>query len=1029
MKTRIAAFLVSSVAVVSSLLSSPTFPQAPAPRTVADLIDQLQRAKPDPARATQLREIADRKPPESGDRISLANFYFDRAKAAAELGRGKQNLEDLRLAAQHSAGGHDNEIWILLELVAAENFAGQMVNALAIRERMQARTQIPYFTLVIQGGFAYYEALQGDTKSAASRFARAESAFQDLMRSPQVVQWYRNLHVANLENWRCRYLAAQGKLIEAEAACRIGITARIEDNKVVPERLQRRLNTPSLVSLEFSRDSTESFFASVLSDQGRFAEAELVLRGTLERVLGRTGAASSNSMLVLSYLAENIYAQGRYPEAERLANLTLEIANRAGLAPEGHRLNAMRELRAASLAARARWKEANTVFEEREKYVDLDSVQRQLFGKGSVMWALSLMRTGNAKAAREMMESIVELQRRRVGDAHQATAEARGFLALALAAEGERDKALAEFRAASKVLLEPKAGADEQGGAVARGDRLKLILEGYIGLLHDLRATHPEADAEAFMLADIARGQSVQRAVTASAARFASGDPALSQIVRREQDLSNEVKTLYEFLLRMLSAPPEQQLPQVVASMRKRIGEIEVERKNLYADIEKRFPAYANLISPRPATVAQVQKALRPGEALISVLSGSERTYVWSIPQSGDIAFSASKLGESDIQKIVTGIRKSLDPGDVALERLPAFDLAEAHRLYTELLAPGEAAWKKADTLLVATGGTLGQLPFSVLPVTAAPATKDAEAVFDRYRGIDWLARTHAVASIPSANALVTLRALPAGSAQRSVFLGFGDPVFDPKQSDAVAAAATRGATLRNLTITRVEPEKAAEQAVEWTPYSHIAPLPDTRDELLAIAGALKADPQKDVVLGAAATPDSVRKADLGNRRIVAFATHGLLAGDLPGLTQPALAMAAPAGADVDKNPNLALLRMEDILGLKMNADWVVLSACNTAGSDGQGAEAVSGLGRAFFYAGSRALLVTHWPVETTSARRLVTDTFERYAGRNDLSRAQALRQAMLELLDKRMDGSARPVSYAHPLFWAPYALVGDAGR
>ena len=1028
MRFKFHAGLILAAACIHSTLS---FGQATStPRTVADLVEQLQRAKPDPARAAQFREIADRKPPESADRIALATFHFDRARAAAELGRGKQNLEDLRLAAQHSAGGHDSEIFILLELVAAENFAGQMVNALAMRERMQARTQIPYFTLVVQGGFAYYEALQGDTKPAAARLARAEAAFQDLMRSPQVAQWYRNLHVANLENWRCRYLAAQGKLIEAEAACRIGITARIEDNKIVPERIQRRLTTPSLVSLEFSRDSTESFFASVLSDQGRFAEAELVLRGTLERVLGRTGPASSNSMLVLSYLAENIYAQGRYSEAERLASLTLDIANRAGLAPEGNRLNAMRELRAASLAARARWKEANTGFEEREKYVDLDPVQRQLFGKGSLMWALSLMRTGNAKAAREMMEPIVELQRRRVGDEHQATAEARGFLALALAAEGEREKALAEFRAASKVLLEPKAGAEEQGGAVARGDRLKMILEGYIGVLYDLRAGNREAAAEAFLLADVARGQSVQRAVTASAARFASGDPALSQIVRREQDLSNEVKTLYEFLLRMLSAPPEQQLPQVVASMRKRIGEIEDERKNLYADIEKRFPAYANLISPRPATVAQVQKSLRPAEALISVLSGSERTYVWAIPQSGDIAFSASKLGESDIQKIVTDLRKSLDPGDVALERLPAFDLAEAHRLYTELLAPGEAAWKKADTLLIATGGTLGQLPFSVLPVTAAPAGKDAEAVFDRYRSINWLARTHAVASIPSANALVTLRALPAGSTQRLAFLGFGDPVFDPKQSTAtVAAATTRGAALRNLTIARVDPEKAAEKPVEWTPYSQIAPLPDTRQELLAIAGALKADPQKDVVLGAAATPDSVRKADLGNRRIVAFATHGLLAGDLPGLTQPALAMAAPAGADVDKNPNLALLRMEDILGLKMNADWVVLSACNTAGSDGQGAEAVSGLGRAFFYAGSRALLVTHWPVETTSARRLVTDTFERYAGRADISRAQALRQAMLELLDKRMDGSARPVSYAHPLFWAPYALVGDAGR
>ena len=95
------------------------------------------------------------------------------------------------------------------------------------------------------------------------------------------------------------------------------------------------------------------------------------------------------------------------------------------------------------------------------------------------------------------------------------------------------------------------------------------------------------------------------------------------------------------------------------------------------------------------------------------------------------------------------------------------------------------------------------------------------------------------------------------------------------------------------------------------------------------------------------------------------------------------------------------MLTVEKILGLKLDADWVVLSACNTAAGEGGGAEAVSGLGRAFFYAGARALLVTHWPVETASARVLTTDLFRRQAANPQLDRSAALREAMVEMIER----------------------------
>ena len=110
------------------------------------------------------------------------------------------------------------------------------------------------------------------------------------------------------------------------------------------------------------------------------------------------------------------------------------------------------------------------------------------------------------------------------------------------------------------------------------------------------------------------------------------------------------------------------------------------------------------------------------------------------------------------------------------------------------------------------------------------------------------------------------------------------------------------------------------------------------------------------------------------------------------------------------------LLTMEKIPTLKLDADWVVLSACNTS---------------AFFYAGTRALLVTNWSMYSASARELITDLFRRQRADPALTRGEALRQAMIALLvgPGAVDGSGRTVySYAHPLFWAPYSVIGDGG-
>jgi CHAT domain-containing protein len=224
-----------------------------------------------------------------------------------------------------------------------------------------------------------------------------------------------------------------------------------------------------------------------------------------------------------------------------------------------------------------------------------------------------------------------------------------------------------------------------------------------------------------------------------------------------------------------------------------------------------------------------------------------------------------------------------------------------------------------------------------------------AQPLFAGYRNVPWLARSHNVTVVPSAAAFLTLRSLPPGSPNRENLIGFGDPYFSRDQAalaegEAVQVAdASESATEGEFDLTRGRPLKlrAAPQTenVDKVELAMLPRLPDTRQELTAMAPALNVDPAKSLFLGKEASEKVVESLDLTRYRVVAFATHGLIPGDLDGLAEPALALTAPevSGGDGD-----GLLTVDKILALKLDADWVVLSACNTGA--GAGAEAASGL-------------------------------------------------------------------------------------
>ncbi|MGH7076962.1 MAG: CHAT domain-containing protein, partial [Acetobacteraceae bacterium] len=608
--------------------------------------------------------------------------------------------------------------------------------------------------------------------------------------------------------------------------------------------------------------------------------------------------------------------------------------------------------------------------------------------------AARLARTaGAAAAANGQPAEAASLLSRSAGDFNLSlprtapVAETELLQAAALAQQGRQDAALSACRNAASLLE-----------ALKRGTRPELIAP-CLGVFAGAAARRPaERSAlygEMFQASQLGQGSITSRQIAEASARLAvnAKNPKVATAIRERQDAGNALSSLYrdrDILAAQQKNPNALAAPTLTMTPAELEHQISAARERLAeADqaLQAAAPNYGQLVQ-QVVTAKEVLEALVPGEAFAEITLSPKGGYVFVLA-NGRISAAPVPIGEAAMGKLVEKLRASIVPDNAG--NLPPYDTKVAYQIYADTLGRLAPDLKGAHTLVVAPAGPLLAIPFGVL-LTGPADPHDLVAA-------PWLLRRYVITHVPAAANFVSLARVSGTSRATVPWFGFGD--FIPVTL-AQAEQTFPGATCKD----------SAQL------FSELPPLPSAMRELTAARELLGAS-EADELLGRSFTVPAVMHAPLARVRVLHFATHAILPTELTCQSEPAIVTSAPAGA---KSAQDALLTASDIMQLNLDANVVILSACNTGGAGGHTAgESLSGLARAFFFAGARSLMVTHWSVNDQAAAYLVASTLADY--RQGGSIAASLRNAELGMLDNA--GKALPAALAQPFFWAPFAAIG----
>ena len=800
------------------------------------------------------------------------------------------------------------------------------------------------------------------------------------------------------------------------------------------------------------------FLGELYMMQGRLAEAEPIAKRSLGIQEKLYGADNPKVALILAQLAGITMRMERLQDAEALAKKALLTAEKATDNDHHTLIVCLQQLSAIYFQqerfaeAEALVKRALATAEARTSGTEDDKVAGL-----SQNLALLYSAQGRSAEAEPLYTRSLSLSVKLSGPEHRSVSIALASLAGHYLQLGQLERA-ADFGKCSADLIlrrvQRGSQAVEQGLSGTKGSEAELQtaeLRTYVQILGKMQAARKSTSfpPEMFEMAQWALSSEAAQSLAQMGARGVKGDARLAVLVRERQDTVTEWQARDAARNAAIGQSSGNRDARAEADNVAQLGVLDQRLIALDKRLAVEFPDYASLANPAPLSPQEVQTLLKPDEALVLFLDLGkgikplgEETLIWVVTKTGT-RWAHTDMGSEALKREVKALRCGLDADawwgpncaeltgrqyteadHTAGKPLP-FDHGRAYALYKALFGEVEDLIKEKH-LLIVESGALAQLPFHVLVTVPPPANGDHKAVA-------WFARGHAHTVLPAVSSLKTLRQVGRPSAATKPIIGFGNPLLDGPASAARRAQRARDNQLcRNGALARLSASlglrggmtavlQPGEIAIPALIRAQM-PLPETADELCAVARDLNGNPA-DIRLGGRATEREVKalskSGELMQYRVIHFATHGTLAGQLNGM-EPGLILTPPASANAEDD---GYLSASEIAGLRLDAELVILSACNTAAGNASSAQALSGLARAFFYAQARTLLVSHWAIDSNATVKLVTAAMAEWKRNTDVGHAEALRRAMLALIDK---GEAQE---AHPTYWAPFVVVGEGAR
>ena len=946
------------------------------------------------------------------DHLAMAAPLDDVARLRHRLGRYAEAepvyrrslaIRERALGAEHlDVAATLNELAVLLHVQGRyDDVEPLLKRVLAIREKALGPEHPDVGTTLNNLGVLY---------AAQGRYAEAESFSQRALAVREKALGPQHASVGEALNNLAMLFENQGRYADAERLLLRAIAIRQEAIGPI---------TPGMTLGPAHHDLAVTFnnLAGLYHTLGRYADAVEAFKAIASLHELMLGPHHRDVATALHNIGEVYRAQGRHTDAEPFLRRAISIWEQA-LGPD-HTLVAL----------------ALEIF------------------------ALSLHAQGHRVEAERLHKRTLAIREKAFGPDHPEVSRSLHNLA-ALAFEQRDWVRAAEFwrRSTSVIIRRTERGSSapqtgKHPGGKARGEveqssfRFSALAKAVYRLEPQNRSPDPNRIDEVFQTAQWAMASDAAHALAQMAARGAKGNPALAVLVRERQDLVAEWQVHDAARTASVAMPPDQRDRAREAANETRRAQIDARITVIDQRLASDFPDYASFASPAPSSVAEVQAQLGAGEALVQFLDTPaqqpepEETFIWVVTKTAAV-WARSDLGGVKLSREVQALRCGIDAAAwdnesgpkctdllaVPPNRVPKgstllpFDQSRAHSLYRALFGAVEDLIAGKHLLLVPSGA-LTQLPFQIL-ITAPPMSAS-------HKSTAWLLRKHALTVLPSVSSLKALRRDAKASRSGRPYLGVGNPLLEgPEPCYASLARQARERTGCPTTLKRSLDRLGARGGVRQVRMSggvvdlaHVraqTPLPETANELCAVAHQLRAR-KDDVRLGAKASEGDLKDLSeqdkLSQYRVLHFATHGALAGEISGSSEPGLILSPPQVATAR---NDGYLSASEIAGLKLDADWVILSACNTAAGGANNAEALSGLARAFFYAGSRALLVSHWAVYSDTTVKLISETLASMAAARSIGRAEALRRSMLALIERGEPHEA------HPAYWAPFVVVGE---